>query len=265
MTCKKVLYEELQPGEFLERVNAFPVAYLPLGTLEWHGLHMPLGADGLQARGVFERIALEVGGILLPTLFLGPDISISKNDAVYYGMDQLSFDETCPQQLEGSAYYIEDDKFSALLDTIMENLSRAGFKVVMGHGHGPSIKAFSQRKQIFKDKFGLITYNLWELGYEGRDGIQTDHAAANETSLLMALRPDLVDIEKLSTEDTPVGIWGEDPRKAASAFRGNEIIEKNVSLVSQRLQEIVSALPKQKRSLNYGNVKSLLEEEERND
>ena len=61
MSCKKVLYEELQPSEFVERINAFPVAYLPLGTLEWHGLHLPLGADGLQSKGVFERIAYEIG------------------------------------------------------------------------------------------------------------------------------------------------------------------------------------------------------------
>lgn len=42
---EKVLYEELCPAEFQERLQACPVAYLPLGTLEWHGPHLPLGAD----------------------------------------------------------------------------------------------------------------------------------------------------------------------------------------------------------------------------
>ncbi|MCI6432882.1 MAG: hypothetical protein SPF19_13270 [Oliverpabstia sp.] len=33
----KVLYEELCPKEFEERITVCPIAYLPLGTLEWHG------------------------------------------------------------------------------------------------------------------------------------------------------------------------------------------------------------------------------------
>ncbi len=47
---EKVLYEELCPAEFQERLQACPVAYLPLGTLEWHGPHLPLGADGIQSQ-----------------------------------------------------------------------------------------------------------------------------------------------------------------------------------------------------------------------
>ena len=46
---EKVLYEELFPDEFAERIKKMPVAFLPLGTLEWHGPHMPLGADGIQS------------------------------------------------------------------------------------------------------------------------------------------------------------------------------------------------------------------------
>lgn len=258
MKNNKVFYEELQPDEFIERINEFPAAYLPLGTLEWHGLHLPLGADGIQSRGVFERIASEIGGIVLPMLFLGPDSAVNRNDAVYYGMDHHSFEKDSPQQLEGSAYYIDDKLFCALLDTVMRNLSRAGFKIIIAHGHGPSTKAFAERKKIFQDEFGLITYNLWELGYGGPDGIQTDHAAANETSLVMALRPDLADISKLPTDSTPIGIWGKDPRKAASAARGNEIIEKNVKSASRKIQAIMSDLTAHKRFLNYQNVSNLL-------
>jgi len=41
-----VFYSELTPQEFRERLAQAPIAYLPLGTLEWHGEHLPLGADG---------------------------------------------------------------------------------------------------------------------------------------------------------------------------------------------------------------------------
>jgi creatinine amidohydrolase len=69
----KVLYAELTPQEFRERLAQVPIAYLPLGTLEWHGEHLPLGSDGLQSLGFFKHLARRVGGIVLPMLFLGPD------------------------------------------------------------------------------------------------------------------------------------------------------------------------------------------------
>ncbi len=260
MNNQKVLYEELRPEEFMERINHFPVAYLPLGTLEWHGQHLPLGADGLQSKGVFKRLAGEIGGIVLPMLFLGPDSVVHKDNHVFYGMDHYSFDESCPQQLEGSAYYIDDELFCRVLDTIMSNLARAGFKVVIGHGHGPSTTTFGNRKQIFEQEYGLLTFNLWELGFTGDEGIQTDHAAENETSLVMALRPELTDIGKLSFHDTPVGVWGKDPRQTASASLGEELIQKNMERVSQRIQSIVSDLPKSERTMQYHDVKSLLRE-----
>ena len=54
---KKVLYEELLPEEYVQKIKEMPVAYLPLGTLEWHGPHMPLGADGIQSKELFVRVA----------------------------------------------------------------------------------------------------------------------------------------------------------------------------------------------------------------
>ena len=60
---KKVLYEELLPEECVQRIQEMPVAYLPLGTLEWHGPHMPLGADGIQSKELFVRVAEKVGGV----------------------------------------------------------------------------------------------------------------------------------------------------------------------------------------------------------
>lgn len=255
----KVMYENLLPHEFMERVNTFPVAYLPLGTLEWHGRHLPFGSDGIQSRGVFQRLAMKVGGVVLPMLFLGPDSkSTDKDGKSYYGMDCHSFEEGQAQQLLGSAYYIDDEQFAPLLDTVMANLSRAGFKVVIGHGHGPSTKAFAVYKQDFAEKHGLLTYNLWELGYDGDEGIQTDHAAANETSLVMAIAPDLVDISQIESDENPVGIWGADPRRFASAREGERLIEKNVTLVAQKLEKILEKIPTPNLSLEYHTVKSLL-------
>lgn len=258
MKSEKLMYENLLPEEFIERINNCPIAYLPLGSLEWHGLHMPLGADGIQSRSVFERIASQVGGVILPMLFLGPDSVKESDGALYPGMDYISFGENNPQQLEGSAYYIPIEKFNMLLDQIMENLKRAGFKIVIGHGHGPSTHAFADRKEIFKEKYGLITYNLWEIALNGREGIQTDHAAENETSIMMALKPELVDIKKLEPDKIPVAIWGHDPRLSASSERGDDIVDKNVNLSAQKLKSLLSEITIDKREIKYKDIKDLL-------
>lgn len=255
----KILYEEMRPEEFLESLNSFPVAYLPLGTLEWHGLHMPLGADGLQSKGIMEKIAAKVGGIVLPMLFLGPDYETCVDGKPYYGMDYFSFEEGKAQQLEGSSYYVEKEIFVSMLDRIMQNLARAGFKAVVAHGHGPSTNTFAELKKTYAEKYGLQAYTLWDLGYKDKEGIMTDHAAANETSLVLALRPELVDMSRLQKDKVPVGSWGEDPRTGASEERGKILIDKNVELASKNLQKIAEGFSFESRSMNYHDVKSLLE------
>ena len=47
------------------------LVYLPLGSIEFHSAHLPVGLDGLTAHGVCTRAAARTGGIVLPTLFYG--------------------------------------------------------------------------------------------------------------------------------------------------------------------------------------------------
>ncbi len=245
----KVLYTELTPREFRERIQQAPVAYLPLGTLEWHGEHLPLGSDGLQSYYFFQELAREAGGIVLPMLFLGPDRIKQVGDKELYGMDfctlppgHKNYYET--QQLAGSAYRIEDSLFVSILDATLKQLSRAGFRIVVGHGHGPSTGIFQAHTQEWKDKYGLKLINCWgsEWDSEGK-GIMVDHAAMNETSLVMAFRPELVQMQNLPADSTkwPVGVGGKDPRKYASAILGKQIIKMNkermISIIKDALAE----------------------------
>lgn len=246
-----VLYTHLSPLEFQQRISRAPIAYLPLGTLEWHGAHLPLGSDGLQAEGFFIQLANEVGGIVLPLLFLGPDIFQVQQGKAYYGMDIAGFPPGEPRQLEGSAYWINDTLFDQLLDAILFQLARVGFKIVVAHGHGPSTKYFRDKFIPQEQKYGLRLFHCWrENGNDGlgvqvysgsvedisldvpeedKDdiGIQTDHAGANETSLMMALYPTLVHIEALSTDSDvwPRAVIGKDPRSFASAEKGRHAIQ----------------------------------------
>ena len=111
---KKVLYEELLPEEYVQRIKEMPVAYLPLGTLEWHGPHMPLGADGIQSKELFVRVAEKIGGVVLPMLFMGPDRVFDDWGTVFYGMDintEGALNTYYAQQMKGSAYWMEKGLF----------------------------------------------------------------------------------------------------------------------------------------------------------
>jgi len=247
---EKVLYAELTPSEFRERIAAAPIAYLPLGTLEWHGPHLPLGADGLQSQGFLKLLAQEVGGIVLPLLFLGPDRTLEEDGRELYGMDickgmREEWQNYENQQLPGSAYWVPDETFGIMLDAILKQLSRAGFRIVVGHGHGPSNKFFRLHAEEWKEKFGLETFTLWgsEVDRQGL-GIQVDHAAMNETSLVMAMYPDLVHMENLPSDldEWPLAVGGRDPRTEASPELGRKAIAIQRKRMVGILHEALSRL-----------------------
>lgn len=68
---RAVQYELLRPAEVKLLRERCPVVYIPVGSLEWHGVHNPLGTDGLKAHAICCEAALRYGGVVLPTLFLG--------------------------------------------------------------------------------------------------------------------------------------------------------------------------------------------------
>ena len=244
MSNQKVLYAELTPKEFRKRIAQAPIAYLPLGTLEWHGEHLPLGADGLQSQGFFIELAKEVGGIVLPMLFLGPDRKEIVDGKAYYGMDIFGFRDSPPQQLDGSAYRIEDALYRQLIESILHLVKRAGFKIVVAHGHGPSTGSFRNWREELSEKFGLKLFVVWRDDESDGMGIQTDHAAANETSLLMALHPELVQMENLPTNlDTwPVAVGGKDPRIHASEELGRNAIAMQVERMADILRKALDEI-----------------------
>jgi creatinine amidohydrolase len=246
---EKVLYEELTPKEFSARMTLCPVAYLPLGTLEWHGEHLPLGSDGIQSQEFFKLLAKKTGGIVLPMLFLGPaGRETVLNGVELYGMDMGSTSkgekfQYSPRQLAGSAYRVPDSTFADILNNVMKQLSRAGFKIVIAHGHGPSTNFLGKHIQEYKEKYNLVVMSCW-----GKDSadlcLQCDHAAANETSIVMQVRPELVQMKNLPADTSiwPLGIAGKDPRIFASSEFGKEIIEFEIRKMSMVINSELSRL-----------------------
>ena len=175
-------WERLLPREFRARFDALPVVYLPLGTVEWHGEHNALGLDSLKAHALCVQAAALGGGIVHPPL--------------YGGMGGL--DKPATVVLEPELGW-ENYLLRPWLEQLCSEFQRIGFKgIVMltGHyGHNQQILVretaarMTERLQI--PVLGTPEYFLaHDIGYLG------DHAGVGETSLLMHLHPELVDMAR---------------------------------------------------------------------
>src|SRR5207302_8623790 len=61
-------FEEVIGFEVAEAVSGHPIGILPLGSLEFHGPHNPLGTDSIIISGIAERVAARTRALLFPTI-----------------------------------------------------------------------------------------------------------------------------------------------------------------------------------------------------
>lgn len=211
-------YAELHPDQIEAIVRQAPVAYLPWGALEWHGPHMPLGTEGFIAEAVAERTAQRTGGVVLPTTWL-PITAL-------------------PHRFSLS---IASDVMQRVWDGMFRELARAGFAVVVvlsGHTAPGHLLELMDAAEHAIEEYGLRVLAVPPLALV--DEQMDDHAAHWETSLLLALRPRLVALERLDEYDAiprELGVIGEDPR-LATARQGESVL----LLASERVSHSVRAL-----------------------
>lgn len=214
-------YAELKP-EQLEAIRAeAPIAYVPWGALEWHGPHLPLGLDGMTAEATAERCAQRTGGVLLPTTWwpitaLPHPTSLSINTKV----------------------------IRSLWDEIFDSLAAAGWKVVVllsGHyAQGHELILMTAAEEAIRRR-GLLALALPPLALVDEEML--DHAALWETSLLLALRPKLVDLDALGSgpiEPAHAAVLGRDPRGTASASLGEKTLTLAVERISKAVNELIT-------------------------
>jgi len=212
---KKVRYEELLPHEMEEIIKDKPIAYLPFGTLEWHGLHLALGNDAVKAYELCLRVAEKAGGVIVP--------------ATYWAIGGMPH----PWTTRLDAQLIE-----RLFYAIFEQMAHVGFKVVVAMTGHYGIEQFYTLKKAaceFMHRSNLVVAPMPEYEVAFEKGYRGDHAAKWETSILWALRPELVDMSRLSKNlDEPLeGVGGEDPRVYASKELGEEVISHMVDQLSK--------------------------------
>jgi len=108
-------YERLHPAELRSAVELAPLAFVPIGTLEFHGEHLPFGVDSFEAHGLCLRAAQLAGGVVLPPVYLSS------------GCLDLPF-----------TLSFEPELIHAWVRAIIDGLVGRGFRVVVVvTGHGP--------------------------------------------------------------------------------------------------------------------------------
>lgn len=165
---------------FSEQVlGKIDTALIPLGTVEAHGMHCPLGTDNLIPEGLAERVeALLDGRILVaPTVNYGHSWYL----AVYPGGLDIS--------TETLAAYLTDIGRSLLRWQI--------HKIVFLNGHGGNSGALGIASEKLADLGAAVLTIHWWKDYSKEILSITSgqgHAGEDETSAALALRPDLVDM-----------------------------------------------------------------------
>ena len=181
-----MLWEELTQKGFTEAVKTSEgVCILPLGVLEKHGNHLPLGTDMFTGISVCKKAAEIEPAVVFP----------------YYFFGQISEARHYKGTIAASHRLLMD----ALLE-MCDEIHRNGFKkIIICSSHGGNnnfLPFFTQEMPRLNRPYNIYTYFVAHTTEEQRRKIMelsnnTDlgsHAGVGETSIIMHLRPELVDM-----------------------------------------------------------------------
>ena len=247
----KVRYEEMLPREVVAARKRCPVAYVPCGGIEWHGLHNCLGLDTVKIHAMAMRCAEQIGGLCFPALFYGEPREHYLMEANHDPESQIAANMELPLENFAPGYMDErledaDARYMRLLMHILKQLRSLGFKViVIMAGHYPLLNHARAACELFNLETRRAATAWACTGYElVRDEIPTagDHAAAWETSLMMVLRPDLVDLSQQPTDPNAklVGVSGRDPRQHASVDYGQQGLDLIIERMREKIKELLA-------------------------
>ena len=166
-------------------------ALLPVGATEQHGPHLPLGTDWYIASHIAGEVAEQDGLLLLPGFAVG----VSHEHRQFWGTLTVS-----PGQLRGQAMAVA----RALGDYGLR-------RIVFVNGHGSNCAPLDEAaRRLREDGIHAFVFNWWQsiatiLGELFPD--PPAHAGSVETSLMLAIHPDLVHEDRFG-EASSVTRWG---------------------------------------------------------
>ncbi len=177
--------------EFDERRKTAKTVIIPSGACEVYGPHNPMGADILVASAISELVAKEVNGIVAPCLEVGQSKTLT------------SFPGTIGMSSESLRIVYRE---------IIENFVRLGFEnffIINNHLHNtiPLTETLEDARVKYGIRYGMVgvwqylpvitdKLGIWETAAPHA------HASEAQTSVLLHLMPELVDMSK--APNTPV-------------------------------------------------------------
>ncbi len=197
-----VFMAELSWPQWQEKVASDAIIFLPLGATEQHGPHLPLSVDVILSTAVAERVARAVGGLVAPTLAYG-----------YKSMPRSGGGQSFPGTTS-----LDAQTFSHTIRDILRELATHGarrFVLLNGHFENawPAVEGLDLGlREIRRDGIEGVTamrLEYWDfvrketldrIFPDGFPGTELEHASLIETSLMLLLRPDLVDLSKIPQE-----------------------------------------------------------------
>ncbi len=183
-TSTEVEWRKLRADQLREKARQDAIVILPIGSIEQHGPHLPVEVDSTLGEAVGLRTAREISArgqhaLVLPMLWTG----LSEHHMSFGGTITLSL-----------------ATFSAVVEDICRSILRHGFtRIVLLNGHGGNENALRNVTDELtpKLKVPLVQFTYWYAASEPiAEILETQpvlsHACEAETSMMMALRPELV-------------------------------------------------------------------------
>ncbi len=249
---RNVRYEELRPHQIVEEREACSLAWLPIGGLEWHGEHNPVGVDTLGANAVAIRCAEKLGGLRFPPLYYGEnrEAYLMETDHDPGGLIKQKMalpEENFAPGYMGRSVQEQDRAYLELLIHIMREIKSLGFPLItIIAGHYP----LRHHAASAAEWFSVMCRPARAWGTSGFELVRAqnphigDHAGAWETSMMMAACPGLTDLSRLpeDPETKPIGVSGRDPREHASADFGEEGLALIVDAIAARTAQIAEEM-----------------------
>lgn len=189
-----IYFEDMKSPEIGQYVKDDALIIIPTGMIEEHGLHLPVSTDNIIATGisrlVAERVSDRIPVLVMPCVFTG-----------YHGKIMMKWPGSTTVRPESLYNYVYD---------IMDSLCKNGFRKIMiinAHGQNPAIlEIVCRRITDTHNVIPILTYAMGMIGKEGanirtsQQGGAGGHGGEIETSLVLALREDLVDMSSAVDE-----------------------------------------------------------------
>jgi len=162
---------------------------LPIGTIEAHGPHAPLGTDVLIPKKLADMIESALGG----RVWTAPEIAYGH----CWALKDFPGTIDVPQRI-----------FADYVHAVVASFAKWGIKnVVLVNGHGGNIGALNEVANRLADEgLNVLVSNYWldyqEAIKEITPGV--GHAGEDETSLVMAVTPDSVDLSLASSHNIDI-------------------------------------------------------------